>query len=84
MFFNLKLKETVDFDAALQRLSGVVGITNITRMFPGETDPETASLYRVELNSDLCPVAEYQVWTALQSDPDVEFVEKSARRKLRV
>lgn len=82
MGIQLKFREHASADrrAAIQsEIAAVPGRPTVRPLFPGDEDPELASIFRVEG----VPVdQEAALVDRLNGDADVEFAEPDVRRKL--
>jgi hypothetical protein len=75
---NVKLKPTARQGRAIKSLSVIPGVKDVIQLFPDESDPELSRLCVVEIDhSDIASALE-----DIGQLPDVEHVEKPARRKL--
>ena len=75
---HVKLVPGANGEEFILSLTDAHGVRRVTQTFPGETDPELASLFLVEIDST-------QVKSALQQlrrHPSVEYAEEAASRKL--
>lgn len=80
----VKLKSKVPPERGVSRLRTLVGGTDlesVAQVFPGDTEPDTASLLELKVR-DSAPVRD--IVATLRRDEDVEYVhEPTARRPLR-
>ena len=75
---NVKLARGVESRRSNEILSGTPGLKSIIKTFPGETDEELSRLYIVEVDpSKLKPALQ-----KLHDNPEVEYAEETAPRKL--
>ena len=75
---HVKLVPGTDGEKFVLSLTEAHGVRRVTQTFPGETDPELALLFLVEIDPE-------QVKSALQKlrrHPSVEYAEEAAPRKL--
>ncbi len=81
MAVQFKFREATDAGQRKRVIEKVRGKgRKIEPLFPGEKDPELASLYRVEGVEDR--PAQQEVVSMLEDDDAVEFAEAEAQRKL--
>ena len=75
---NLKFNPGVATDERICESAQVPGVAKVERLFPEETEPDLASLMVVDVNQDEFD----QAVPALRGQPDVQYVEEPAPRKL--
>jgi hypothetical protein len=74
---NLKLASQANGET-VKKLSSVPGVEHLVQTFPHEQDPELSRLYVVKLNPSRANIALQK----LRDNPDIEYVEQAAPRKL--
>lgn len=78
MLVNVKLAPGIDARRSASILARAPGVVNVTQTFPGESDRDLASLYLIEVDTDTLNTALSQ----FRNNPDVEYAEEAAPRKL--
>lgn len=63
---------------AVKKLSSVPGVENVVQTFPHEEDPELSRLYVAKLDPSRAKIAMQE----MRDNPDIEYVEQPAPRKL--
>jgi len=75
---NVKLIAGADQKASFDTLRVAPGVINVTQTFPGEADEELATLYLLDVKSSKVK----PVLRRLRANPEIEYVEEAAPRKL--
>ncbi len=75
---NLKFVPGAATDERMRELAQTPGVANVEPLFPGESQPDLASLMVVDVDEDKLD----QALPDLRAKPDVEYVEEPAPRKL--
>ncbi|OGO75156.1 MAG: hypothetical protein A3K41_06125 [Chloroflexi bacterium RIFOXYD12_FULL_57_15] len=75
---NVKLIAGTDKQATFDTLRVAPGVINVTQTFPDEVDEELATLYLLDVKSSKVK----PVLRRLRANPEIEYVEEAASRKL--
>jgi hypothetical protein len=78
----VKLKKAVPPDRGVSRLRTLVGaadLESVAQVFPGDTEPDTASLLELKVR-DAAPVGD--IVAAIRRDDEVEYVHEPTARRL--
>jgi hypothetical protein len=76
--FNLKFVPGAASEERLRELAQMPGVAKVEPLFPGESQPDLASLMVVDVDEDKLD----QALPDLRARPDVEYIEEPAPRKL--
>ena len=75
---NVKLIAGTDKKASYDTLRIAPGVINVIQTFPDEVDEELATLYLLDVKSSKVK----PVLRRLRANPEIEYVEEAASRKL--
>jgi hypothetical protein len=75
---NVKLAPGADRRRAAAFLAALPGVEDVVQLFPDEADEELAGLYVIEVDAPELETALHE----LGRQPDVEYAEEAAPRKL--
>ena len=75
---HVKLNPGAKGEEFIHSLEEAPGIRNVTQTFPGESDPELATLFLVEID----PAGVKSALQRLRRHPAVQYAEEVAPRKL--